>query len=255
MVWAQVAMAAVNVVTGMQTASAKRKLGKAQHKYESGRADNKFMQQAAANTLAAANADVDRANQQRQNKQAMKQLERGLEAESFNYGKAVDGLNSNRFDQRMQGASALGTLAASAGAAGVGGASIQALEDTERFRQERADQAMTDQIKDATYASALNRTSIMDNQYNAMDNSLILPGLDYSARDFVMEDKYSNKYGIHNAIGDGMNGFSGNMNNVGINLQSMGYQGQSMFGSGSKNKGLGGGAPISAAKGTKSTRI
>lgn len=254
MVWAQIAMAAVNVVTGMQTASAKKKLGEAQYKYEKGRADNKFLQQAAQNSLNAANADVERANQQRQNKQAMRQLERGLEAESFNYGKAVDGLNSNRFDQRIAGASALGTLAASAGAAGVGGASIQQLEQTEQLRQERADLAMKDQIKDATYATAMNRTSIMDNQYNALDDTLILPGFDYSARDFVMDNRSQNKYGLHNIVSDGMNGFSGNMNQVGVNVQDFGYTGQSMFGSGTKNKGLGGGAPITAAKGTK-TRL
>lgn len=257
--WVQMIMAATNIIAGKGMASAKKTLADAQYKFDTARADNKFMTQAAGNLMKASQADVDRANQARQNKQAMRQMETGLDQEAFNYGKAVDGLNSDRFSQRMQGAEALGALVASASAAGVGGGSVEQLAETERFRQEVQDAAMEQGIKDTTYASALNRTSIMDNQYNQIDTSPILAGFDYSARDFVMKDNQAGKYGISNMLADGMNGFSGNMNNVGVTLDKQQIQGaqayankgidmfKGMF-SGGGNKGLGGGAPIAKTR-------
>lgn len=258
--WVQMIMAATNIVAGKGMAQAKKTLADAQYKFDMSRADNKFMQNAAGNLMKASQADVDRANQARQNKQAMRQLESGLDQESFNYGKAVDGLNSDRFSQRMQGAEALGSLVASAGAAGVGGASIEQVAATERFRQEVQDTAMQQGIKDTTYASALNKTSIMDNQYNQIDTSPILAGFDYSARDFVMKDNQAGKYGLSNMLSDGMNGFSGNMNNVGVQLDKSQVQGaqayankgidmfKGMFSGGGGNKGLGGGAAIAKTR-------
>lgn len=258
--WAQIAMMGTNIITGAGMASSKRKLANAQYEFESKRADNKFMQNAASNLMKASQADVDRANQQRQNKQAMRQLESGMDQESFNYGRAVDGLNSDKFSQRMQGAEALGALAASAGAAGVGGASIEQVAATERFRQDVQAAAMEQGIKDVTYASLLNKTSIMDNQYNQLDATTVLAGFDYSARDFVQKDTQAGQYGLTQVLGDGMSGFTGNMNNVGIQLDKGMVQGANafasqgidmftgLFGGGKKNKGLGGGPAIAKTR-------
>lgn len=255
MVWAQVAMAAVNVLEGYGKAKSQHKLAKAQYNLEEGRATNAALIRASENQLSMATANLDRYMQQKQNKKNMEAMENALHSDSFNYARQLDGLASNKMNERLMGASALGSLAAQAGAAGVGGASVDALADTERLRQLRVDQALDDQIKDAQIVHNQNQTAILDNGYASLDDSYIFAGLDYTPKDLVFDNSWQYEYktrdlilGTGKAGQDAFNGFSGNMNNVGIDLSSI--MGKS---SGAKNQGLGKGAPISAAKG--STRL
>lgn len=258
---AQMIMAGTNIIAGKGMAQAKGIAAKAQYKFDLARADNKFMQNAAQNLLSASQANVDRANQARQNKQSMRNMETQLDQEAYNSGKLNDSLNSQRFDQRMQGAEQLGALVASAAANGVGGASVETMQATEKFRQERQDQAMRQGLQDAQFASALNRTSITDNGYNQLDTSPILAGFNYQARDYVFKDNQAGKYGLSTMIADGLNGFQGNMNNIGVQLNSKQVEGANAYaakgmntikswfgGGGTGNKGLGGGAPIAKTR-------
>lgn len=227
MVWAQLAMGAANALTGKSAKASQMKVAKAQLALDKGRANNKMQIQVANNLLSAAQAEVQRSNQARQNRKVMENMEKGLEQNAFNLGKQMDGLTSNRFSARLQGAGALGTLAATAASAGVAGASVDALANTEVFRQELADQAMEKQAKDASYVASLNNSALVDNAYNNLDDSYVFASFDYSPRDFVLDTTAQYKWGLMNAVTDFSSGFSGNMNQVGINLQEYGYKGES----------------------------
>ena len=225
MVWAQLAMGAMNALTGKSAKASQMKVAKAQLALDQGRANNKMQIQVANNLLSAAQAEVQRSNQARQNRKVMENMEKGLEQNAFNLGKQMDGLTSNRFSARLQGAGALGTLAATAAAAGVAGASVDALANTEVVRQELADQAMEKQAKDASYVASLNNSALVDNAYNNLDDSYVFASFDYSPRDFVLDTTAQYKWGLMNAATDFASGFSGNMNQMGINLQEYGYKG------------------------------
>lgn len=250
--WAQIAMAATNIIEGYGSAKSKRRLAEAQYKLEAGREENKQLVRDAQNELSVATANLTRYQQQRQNERIGKAMEKQDEQESFNWGKQVDGLTSARFDQRIEGASALGSLSAQAAFAGVGGASIEQVRMTEEARQARADAAVVQGLQDAKYVSALSKSAIIDNGYNQLDDSYVFADLDLTPKGLVMNNAWQHKYSLMNSVTDGMNGFSGNMDKVGINLQSQGYKGDMQLfggkGTGAKNQGLGGAGAKSEAK-------
>lgn len=243
--WAQIAMAAINIVEGYGKSKTNRMLAEAQYKLDKGREDNKQLVRDAQNELSIANANLTRYQQQRQNERVGKAMEQQDEQEAFNWGKQVDGLTSARFDQRIEGASALGSLSAQAAFAGVGGASIEQVRMTEEARQVRADAAIVQGLKDAKYVAALSKAAIIDNGYNQLDDSYVFADLDMTPKGLVMNNAWQHKYSLGSAAMDGMNGFSGNMDKVGVNLQGAGYKGDTQLfgnsGTGAKNKGLGGG--------------
>lgn len=227
MVWGQIAMGAANALTGYSQKSSQMKVAKAQLELERGRANNKVQLQAANNLLQAAQAEQQRSEQQRHNRKVMENMEKGLEQSAFNLGKQVDGLNTSRFSSRLKGAAALGTLAATAGAAGVGGASVEALASNEQLRMDLADKAMADQIQDAQYVASLNNSALVDNAYSQLDNSYVFSNFDYSAKDMVLDTTSQYKWGLMDGVTDFGGGFSGNMGKVGINLGEYGYKGDS----------------------------
>ena len=228
MVWANIAMAAVNVIESYNMAGAKFKHAKAQYKLEEGRAQNKQLIQHSNNLFEAATANLNRYQQQRDNAKKMDAGAEALRQDTWNYGKQIDGMNSGRFEQRVQAAGALGSLMAQAAFAGVGGSTVDMVADTEAMRQARSDQAIADQIKDAGYVHALNQTSIIDNTFSSLDDSYIFAGLDYSPKDLVFDQSWEHKFTTTNLVlGTGpamkaaVNGFSGNMDAVGINVGGM----------------------------------
>lgn len=227
MVWAQLAMGAMNALTGKSAKAAQMKVAKAQLALDRGRANNKMQVQVANNVLAAAQAEVQRSNQQRQNRRTMENLEKQLGQNAFNLGKQLDGLATNRFSGRLQGAAALGTLAATAASTGVGGGSIDLMAQGEAFRQELADKALADNVKDAQYVAGLNNSALTDNAYSQLDDSYVFASFDYSPRDFVLDTTAQYKWGLGDAVGDFAKGFSGNMDQLGMNLQQFGYKGDS----------------------------
>lgn len=251
--WAQIAMAAINIVEGYGKSKTNRLLAEAQYKLEAGREENKQMVRDAQNELSIANANLTRYQKQRQNERIGKAMEKQDEQEAFNWGKQVDGLTSARFAQRVEGASALGSLSAQAAFAGVGGASIEQVRMTEEARQARADAAVVQGLQDAKYVSALSKSAIIDNGYNQLDDSYVFADLDLTPKGLVMNNAWQHKYTLGSMAMDGMNGFSGNMDKVGINLQSQGYKGDTQLfggkGTGAKNQGLGGAGAKSGAGG------
>lgn len=215
--WAQIAMAAVNMVEGWSSASSKQKLAKAQYQYDKSAAANKALNNASNNMLQMADANLARFNEWRQNKQTMEKFGSDWSQNAYNSAKVIDGLNSRKFEERLANAGNLGSIAAAASAAGVGGASVEQNSQVERLRQARQSDASSNQIRDAQYADGLNRVALIDNAYNSLTTGSNFANLNYQAQDMVVDNSWASKYSLGKAAMDGVNGFSGNMNNIGIN--------------------------------------
>lgn len=254
--WAQIAMAAVNVVEGWSMAGTKRKvakaeygLQKAQYELDKTRGQNADLANAGNNMLAMANASAQDFERRRSNKKALRAYGEAVSQEAWNSAKQADAMNSQKFEAQLAQAGRLGSIAAAAAAAGVGGSSVDAVYNTELMRQDRMEQAASQQMDDWQYARNLNQISMMDNIYDSLDMGVSFADVNYKANELVVDNTFDNswqhKYSIGKAAMDGMNGFMGNMNNIGINVQDFGFKGKNIFGGGSgkatggMNKGLG----------------
>lgn len=254
--WAQIAMAAVNVVEGWSMAGTKRKvakaeygLQKAQYELDKTRGQNADLANAGNNMLAMANASAQDFERRRSNKKALRAYGEAVSQEAWNAAKQADAMNSQKFEAQLAQAGRLGSITAAAAAAGVGGSSVDAVYNTELMRQDRMEQAASQQMDDWQYARNLNQISMMDNIYDSLDMGVSFADVNYKANELVVDNTFDNswqhKYSIGKAAMDGMNGFMGNMNNIGINVQDFGFKGKNIFGGGSgkatggMNKGLG----------------
>lgn len=254
--WAQIAMAAVNVVEGWSMSGVKRKvakaeygLQKAQYELDKTRGHNADLANAGNNMLAMANASAQDFERRRSNKKALRAYGEAVSQEAWNAAKQADAMNSQKFEAQLAQAGRLGSITAAAAAAGVGGSSVDAVYNTELMRQDRMEQAASQQMDDWQYARNLNQISMMDNIYDSLDMGVSFADVNYKANELVVDNTFDNswqhKYSIGKAAMDGMNGFIGNMNNIGINVQDFGFKGKNIFGGGSgkatgkMNKGLG----------------
>lgn len=258
--WSQIAMSAVNMIEGWSQASSKRKLAKAQYNYDKSAAANKALNNASNNMLQMADANLARYNEWRQNKQTMDKFGSDWSQNAYNSAKIIDGLNSKKFEDRLASAGNLGSIAAAAAAAGVGGASVQQNLQVERLRQQRQDDANSQQLQDAQYADGLNRVAMIDNAYKQLSTDPVFANLNYQAQDMVVDNSWAEKYTLGKAAMDGMNGFSGNMNNIGINASEWtGKQekkGTTGFGSASNMfSWFGGGSSSGGKSGGGATRL
>lgn len=182
-----------------------------------------------------ADANVARANQFRQNNAILKQYGNSVGQEARQASAVFDGLNSSKFEQRLQAAGNLGAMTAAAAGSGVGGSSIEQVKQVERLRQQRQDDAIDDASEQSKYNRAVTQTAMMDSAFNSLDSSPIMASLNYQATDLVMDTSKQYKYTIQRAAMDGFNGYQGNMNNTGINLSGFTKGGASGGSSGSSS--------------------
>lgn len=256
MVWQQIVMGAVNTAEGYFDTRNKRHLAQAQYKLDSGRANRQDMLRKENNKLSIAIADLDRYQQDRANRKRLESMEKNLDIQDRNVASAMDRLASQRIDQRLEGAGTLGSIAAQAAAAGVGGSSIKMIQDAEELRQARIDQSMTEAEADSKYMAEMSKSALMDSTFSGLDQSYVLAGLDMTPKYLVMDTSKYLKWSLNQGAQDFMSGFSGNLNKVGgtigggqgVNLQQSGYKPEyNLFdifkggGSGGSNKGLFGG--------------
>lgn len=237
MVWGIIAGAglALNMGIGMSERSNQRKVAKAEYKLNKQRAQDAEMLNAYNNAKAMAEAELNTFMQRRQNNKVLEASGEALSQSRRNTGKQIDQLNSDKMNARMESASQLGSLAAEAAFAGVGGGSVDMVAETERFRAERINQAISDQIKEAEYVQALNEVAIADNAYASMDFGYQFANLNYKARDMVTDQSWQYKNNLVNMARDGIAGFTGNLSTIGLDLS--GFMGKDTA---KDNNGLGG---------------
>ncbi|QOC54370.1 hypothetical protein Atoyac15_06 [Aeromonas phage Atoyac15] len=238
--WAQLIMAGVNMIEGHGKAKSNRMLAEAQYTLDSGRADRAHAVRGASNELGAATASLQRVEQSLNNQRLGRITEQKQDENSRNYVQSIDGITSQKFENRLVSANNLGSVAASAAAAGVAGGSVEQVAQVEGLRAARVNKALEDQQDNANWAKLYNDTAIQDNLISQTDTSGIFADIDYTSKDLVFNNAWQHKYSLMDSAMDGMNGFMGNMDKVGkngINAKSFGYSPDvSMFGKGGTGK-------------------
>ncbi|WCD56071.1 hypothetical protein [Caulobacter phage BL198] len=93
----------------------------------------------------------------------------------------VDQALVGRISDRLKGAEALGAALAQAGAAGLGGASVETFAQDIRLREALQQEAVDRQIAAVTYQAGQARGQTLTNAVGSMDNRSIVADMDYSA--------------------------------------------------------------------------
>lgn len=106
---------------------------------------------AADNTLAKAKGDLARFQQANSNKYKLIAGANAVESQRTNMLRLSDAAVRGSFDSRIAAAEASGALAASAGAAGIGGSSLDMIDASNRIRQQRAQELADRQVDDQLY--------------------------------------------------------------------------------------------------------
>lgn len=224
--WAQIAMAAFNVVDGFNSRAGKRNLANAEYELAQGRADRDDKLRESNNELAVATSNLQRIEQSLNNQRVGKAAERNMEEISRNFSSAQDSFTTDKAVNKLQSAQALGSVMSSAAAAGVAGGSVEQLEQVERLRASRVNQAIEENEAGATWAKNTSAAALQDNLVANTNMSAIFTDIDYTAPALVFNNAWQHKDGIGKVGMDAMSGFMGNMNNLGQagNMSQFGYK-------------------------------
>ena len=233
------ALGGANMFTGYSDAKRNRKLAKAQYELDSSRAKRKAELVTESNKIAAGAASLQRLEQSLQNKRLGRRLEAGMDVASKNYSQQLDQLSLDKFTNRLQSASVVGSITAMAASAGVGGASVEMIEQTERMRQARTENALDKDQSNVKYAKDATLAGLIDNYNSAYDRRDIYADIDYTAPDLVIDTSYQYNYSPLQAVGDFVSGSQGNVSNLGFDISKEGFKGIDWFGTGRNNKGTG----------------
>lgn len=244
MVWAQIAMAATNIIMGADQADTQYKAAKMQYKYQESEATNDALGRASNNILRMASANSARMEQWSDNKRKLDAMGKAWNEHTYNVGAQRDSIAANKFESQLQNAGMMGSIIAQAAASGVGGASVEQVMQTEQLRRDRVDQTFDKQTTQLNVADAAMANAIVDKGLSSLDFTTVFSDLDYTPKDLVIDTSSQFKYSLGKAAMDGMNGFSGNMDKLGMNLKNFGFEGRQLFGKSTsdKNKGSGSGA-------------
>lgn len=236
---ASLALGGANLLTGASDARTNRKVAKAQYELDKGRAERKAALVAESNKIAAGAASLQRLEQSLQNKRLGRRLEADMDVASKNYSQQLDQMSADKFTSRLQSAAVVGSISAMAASAGVGGASVEMVEQTERMRQARVENALDKDTTNLNYAKNATLAGLIDNYNASYDRRDIYADIDYTAPDLVIDTSYQYRYNPLQAVGDFVSGSQGNVSNLGLNISQAGFQGIDWFGTGRNNKGTG----------------
>jgi len=207
------------MLEGYSQSGWKKDLAKAQYKLDSARADIKMWDTAGRNMMAMAEASNRDFEYKRNTKKKLEAYGEQVSQEAWNASKQADAMNRNRFESSLQNAGNLGSIIASAAAAGVGGSSVEDAYNAEQLRQSRQDEQASRDMADWQYSRNLNQISLMDNAFNSLDMSAgAFANTEYATRDMVTDNSWQHKWSIGKGVMDGVNGFMGNMDKVGVNV-------------------------------------
>lgn len=139
----------------------------------------------ANNELSAVVGSLNRARQAMNNRQVLRTNAREQEAIQTNLSRVISDLTQTSLEGRLDSAFELGSLAASASAAGVGGNSREVMSATLRMTAARRDQAIQSQKDTASYDALKMLTNTQADAYASLDNTVILDQLDLSRDTYI----------------------------------------------------------------------
>lgn len=109
------------------------------------------LNRAADNQLTKVKGDLARYQQARSNKYKLISGAESIEAQRTNMARLSDEAVRGSFEQRIAASEVAGALAASAGAAGIGGSSLDMIDASNRIRQQRAEEIANRQTDTQLY--------------------------------------------------------------------------------------------------------
>ncbi len=137
------------------------------------------MRREANNILTKAQGDLARYQQARGNKYKLIQGAQQQEAQKTNMLRLTDAAVRGSFESRIAASEEAGALVAAAGAAGIGGGSLDMLNATTRMRQQRAQQAMDSQVNDQLYDMQLNLDRTAEATILGLDDVQFFDNINY----------------------------------------------------------------------------
>jgi len=139
----------------------------------------------ANNELSSVVGSLNRARQAMNNRQVLRTNSREQEAIQTNLARTLSDLTQSSLEERLNSAFELGSLAAAASAAGVGGNSREVMNSTLRLTAARKQQALDEQGETITYDALKMLTNTQADAYASLDNSVILDQLDLSTDQYI----------------------------------------------------------------------
>lgn len=170
---AGLAMSAVGMIGGGQTAAAGARAGIAQSKAQlatmKANQHNENAKAGFANFMTAFN-----------NNRQLKQFGKATAALNSNVARAKDMNTANKLENSLRQAEQRGAVAASAGFGGSAGASLDAIESSMRLRDARVNQNIKDGEAQLNYVAAQQHLGLIDNGLTGLDMTVNSGGVDAS---------------------------------------------------------------------------
>lgn len=139
----------------------------------------------ANNELSSVVGSLNRSRQAMNNRQALRTNSREQEAIQTNLARTLSDLTQSSLEDRLNSAFELGSLAAAASAAGVGGNSREVMNSTLRLTAARKQQALDEQGDIITYDGLKMLTNTQADAYASLDSTVILDQLDLSRDQYI----------------------------------------------------------------------
>lgn len=168
-----------------QQAKAQARLTKAENLVNKANTEAANRIREANNELSVAIGSLNRFRQNLGNRQILRELGREQEQIQTNLIRAQSDLQRGAVEERLDTAFELGSLAAYAAAAGVGGGSKNVLNATIRMANARKQDALERQGDQMSYDALTMLTNTQADAYMAMDSTLILDQLDLMPQQFI----------------------------------------------------------------------
>lgn len=194
--WAMIAMAAMKALGGLsgrEQEKAQGRLTKAENEVTKANVYASNLTRDANNELSAAVGSLNRFRQSLNNRQVLRTSGREQEQIQTNLQRTLQDLNSGKLEQRLDTSFELGSLAASMGAAGVGGGSREMMNATIRMTEARKLDALDEAGDAVSYDAIKLLTNTQADAYAQLDATTILDRLDLNVTPYI--PKFSKKVG------------------------------------------------------------
>jgi len=135
------------------------------------------IQRVSQNKANAANASLQRMAKSINNQQVMRSAGKKQEDLSLAQVRLTEEMMTGQFSSRLKASAEAGALVASAGAAGIGGSTVDQLDQVNNLNQYIVEQAMGQEYDRQYFANTQAQDELVYQTYQALDDTLILDNL------------------------------------------------------------------------------
>lgn len=154
--------------------------GGAIHIREQAKIDAARITQKPGNERRAKEAELQRFNQTLGNKKLLEAAGNNIGTVTENTARALDAATMGSFSQRIAAAEELGASSAMAAAAGLGGSSVEAYNETLRLSHAMQEEQADRQVRSQVIAAGQERGQILTDAVASMDRSVYSANIDYT---------------------------------------------------------------------------